>query len=63
MVPRCDLFYSIPLHVQELNYEESIYELGDHVGEKALNSNLSLKLRFRKKTPLTSFPIHLLKNV
>jgi hypothetical protein len=25
------------LHVQKLNYRKNIYELDDHIGEKALN--------------------------
>ncbi len=32
-MPRHGLFYSIPLHIQELDYEEGVYELGDHVGD------------------------------
>jgi len=62
MVLRHEFFKNIPLHIQKLNYEEDIYELGDHVGEKALNLNLSPKFKFVKKTFLTSFPSHLLKN-
>jgi hypothetical protein len=42
MVPEQELLESIPLHIQGLNYGECIYELEDHVGEKALSSNLSL---------------------
>jgi hypothetical protein len=34
----------------------------DHVGENALNLILSLKLKLAKKTPLASFPNHLLEN-
>ncbi len=51
------------MHVQELNYEKNVYELKDHVGEKALNLNLLPKLVFTKKTPCASFPNYLLKNV
>jgi hypothetical protein len=61
MVPKCELLESIPLHIQELNYGEGIYELVDHVGEKALNSNLSSKLGLTKKN-LASFLNHLLKS-
>ncbi len=61
-MPKCELFKSIVLHVQELNYGEGICELVDHVGEKALNSNLLPKLGLAKRT-LASFPNHLLKNV
>jgi hypothetical protein len=50
------------MHVQELDYEKDIYELGDNVGEKALNLNLLLKLGLAKKTPLTSFSNCLLEN-
>jgi hypothetical protein len=32
-----ELLENIPLHVQGLNYRKDIYELKDHVGEKALN--------------------------
>jgi hypothetical protein len=52
----------VALYVQELDYKKGIYELGDHVGEEALNLNLPLKFGFTKKTPPASFPIHLLKN-
>ncbi len=33
MVSKCELFESIPLHRQELNYGTNVYELKDHVGE------------------------------
>jgi len=61
IMPKCKLFESIPLHVQELNYGKNIYELEDHVGEVASNSNLSPKLGHAKK-PSTSFPNCILKN-
>jgi len=61
-VPKCELFENIPLHVQELNYNEGVYDLEDHDGEEALNSNLLPKLELTKKT-LTSFLSHLLKNI
>jgi hypothetical protein len=35
IMPKHKLFESIPLHVQELNYGENIYDLEDHVGEVA----------------------------
>jgi hypothetical protein len=41
MVPKCELFKNIPLHVQGPNYWEGVYELKDYVGEETLNSNLS----------------------
>jgi len=44
MVLEHELFKSILLHVQGLNYGEGIYELENHVGEETLNSNLPLKL-------------------
>jgi len=56
LVPRHGLFLNIPLHVQELNYEENIYELEDHVGEKALSLNLLPTFGHVKKTLPTSFP-------
>ncbi len=38
------MFENIPLHIQELNYENlNIYELKDHVGEMALSLNLPPK--------------------
>ncbi len=49
MVPKCKLFGSIPLHVLKLNYKEGFYELEDHVGEEALNLDLSPKLGIKKK--------------
>jgi hypothetical protein len=62
MVPKHELFESIPLHVQGLNYGKGIYELEDCVGEEALSLNLMLKLGPIKKFPLTSFPNLLLEN-
>jgi hypothetical protein len=50
------------LHIQKLDYEEGIYELGDHVGEEALNLNLPPKLQLAKKTPPISFLDLLLEN-
>jgi len=46
---------NIPLHIQKLNYEKSVYELEDHVGEMALSLNLLLKLGPAKRTILASF--------
>jgi hypothetical protein len=63
MVPKHESFENIPLHVQELNYEKGVYELEDHVGEKALGSNLLPKLGFAKRYFLTSFFNHMLKNI
>jgi hypothetical protein len=48
MVPKCELFENIPLHFQKLNYKKDIYELNDHVGEKALSLNLLLKFSLEK---------------
>ncbi len=45
MVPKCRLLENIPLHVQEVG----IYELKDHVEEKALNLDLLLKFGPAKK--------------
>ncbi len=53
---------SIPLHVQELDYEKGVYELKDYVGEQALNLNLLPKLGLANKTLPTSFPNRLLEN-
>jgi hypothetical protein len=44
MVSKCKLFKNIPLHLQNLNCKENVYELEDHVGEKALTSNWLPKL-------------------
>ncbi len=42
------LLESIILHVQGLNYGEKVYELEDHVGQKALSLNSLPKLGFVK---------------
>jgi hypothetical protein len=57
MLPKYMLLKSIFLHIQGLNYGKGIYELEDHVGQKALNSNLLLKLGLVKKFLLNVFPI------
>jgi uncharacterized protein YqhQ len=44
MVPKHELFESIPLHIQELNYGKNVYEQEDHVEENTFTSNLLLKL-------------------
>jgi hypothetical protein len=62
IVSKWKLFESIPMHVQELNYKENIYELEDHVGEMAPNPNLSLKLGPAKQF-LISFLSCLLENI
>jgi len=62
MVPKHELFKSIPLHIQELNYEKNAYELKDHVGEETLSSILLPKVGLTKRTFLASFPSRLLKN-
>jgi hypothetical protein len=51
------------LHVQELNSQEGVYELEDHVGEMALSLNLLPRLGLAKITPLVHFLNHLLKNI
>jgi len=63
MVLEHELLENIPLHAQELNCGESVYELKDHVGEKALILNLPLKLGLIRKIPLASFPNHLLETI
>jgi hypothetical protein len=40
MVPKCELFNNIPLHVQELKCEKDVYELEDYVVEEALKLDL-----------------------
>ncbi len=62
MVPSHELFQNILLHILRLNCDESVYELRDHVGEEALNSNLRPKLGLAKKILFVSFPKHLLEN-
>jgi hypothetical protein len=49
MMSKHELFENIPLHVQKLNYKYNVYELGDHIKEEALNSNLIPKLGEGKK--------------
>jgi hypothetical protein len=61
MVPKHELFESIPLHVQKLNCED-VYELKDHVGEEELSLNLLPKLGLTKIIFLISFPSRLLEN-
>jgi hypothetical protein len=61
MVPKCELFESIPLHTQELKCQVDVCELKDHVGEERLSSNWSLKLGLIMKTLLASFLGHLLE--
>jgi hypothetical protein len=63
MVPKHELLESIPLHIQELNCEKGVYELEDHVGEKALGLNLLPKLGPAKKNLLASFFSRLPKNI
>ncbi len=43
-MPKHELFESISLHAQELNYGTNVYELEDHVGEEALSLNWPQKL-------------------
>ncbi len=62
-MPKHMLLESIFLHVQGLNYKESVYELEDHVGQEALSSNLLLNLGLVKKIPSIGFLNHVLKNV
>jgi hypothetical protein len=63
MVLKGELFESIPSHIYELNYEENIHELKDHVGEEALNLNLPPMLRAIRKIIFASFPCHMLESV
>ncbi len=52
----------IPLHVQELNYEEGVYELEDQVEEEAWGLDLLPKLGLIKKKKFASFLSRLLKS-
>jgi hypothetical protein len=63
MVPKHELFKSVALHIQALNYEKDLYELKDHVAEEALSSNLPLKLGPIKRIIHAFFFYHLLKNI
>jgi hypothetical protein len=56
MVLKRELLKSIPLHIQEQNFGEDIYELEDHVWEEVLSSNLLPKLGLVRKILFTSFP-------
>ncbi len=49
MLLDCKLFKSIPFHVQELKCKKGVYDLKEHVGEEALNSDLPPKLGLIKK--------------
>ncbi len=63
MVPRHELLQNTFLHIPKLDYDEGVYEWGNHVGEKALNSNLWPKLGLTQKLILASFPNRLLENI
>ncbi len=54
-MPKHELFENIPLYIQKLNCKENIYELEDHVGEKALSSNYLPKLGLAKELLLKVF--------
>jgi hypothetical protein len=62
MVLKCKLCENIPLHVQELNCEEGVYELEYQVGEEAWGLYLLPKLGLIKNKIIASFPNRLLKN-
>jgi len=62
MVLRCELFKSIPLHIQEQNCG-GVYELEFHVVEEALSLSLLPKFGLVKKKFHVGFPNHLLKKV
>jgi len=57
------LFKSILFHIQGLNYGEGVYELEDHVRQRALSLNLLPKLGFVKKILHAHFSNRLLRNV
>jgi hypothetical protein len=58
VVPKRELFESIPLHSQGLNCGTWVCELEDHVGEKGWNSNWPTKLGPAKKLLLQIFPVN-----
>ncbi len=55
MVPKHELFESIPLHEQGLNYEADVCELDDHVKENGLNLNWLTKVMLAKKNSSYKF--------
>jgi len=59
---RAQIAWTYLLHVQGLNYGEGVFEPKGHVGEEALSSNLSLKLRPIKTNPLVCFRSRMVKN-
>lgn len=63
MVPKRELFENIPLRIRKFNYEKNVYELEDHVEEKALSSNLLPKVGLARKTCLASFFSCLLESI
>jgi len=54
-VPNRELPETIPLRAQMLNCGAGICQLEDHVGEKGLSSNWSIKLGLTKKFLLQIF--------
>ncbi len=60
-MPKHLLFENILLHIQGLKCGENVYELEDHVGHEALNSNLLAKLGLIKIIPLACFSNRILK--
>ncbi len=46
-----------------INCREGVYELEDHVGQEALNSNLLLRFGHVKRIPFIDFPNYLLESV
>ncbi len=62
-MPRCKLFKITALHIQKQNCGKGVYELEDHVAEKALSLNLLPKFGHVRKILHVSFPNHLLENV
>jgi hypothetical protein len=57
MVLECKLLKNSPLHIQELNYREGVYEL------EALSSNLLLKLGPIRRILFIGFPKHMIENI
>jgi hypothetical protein len=61
MVPKHELFESIPLHGQGLNYITNICELEDHVGEKGWSLNWLTKFGLAKKNSPCKFSQSLIR--
>jgi hypothetical protein len=63
MVPKHELFESIPLHDQGLNYGANVCELEDRVGERGWSLNWSTKLGLIEKNFFQIFYLHVRKHL